>query len=291
MKQKYALIAQYRSVFSVATMSKLFRVSRSGFYDWLSRKPSRRSVADRELTAIITGVFRRSQCRYGRPKIQKSLAGLGIRAGDNRVWRLMKSAKIRPISEKRFRVQTTDSRHRLPISANLLRRNFTASAPNRVWVSDITYVRTQRGWLYLCIIVDLYSRRIVGWSLRPHMRTSLVRAALKKALAVRRVAPWQLIFHSDRGSQYASHSFRRMLYENRIISSMSRKGNCYDNAVAESTFGIIKKELIHAANFNNVFDTHMALFRYIDGFYNRVRIHSYIGYLSPEEFELERKAA
>ena len=150
MKQKYALIAQNRSVFPVGAMSKLFNVSRSGFYDWLKRKESKRSASDRELTGMIAKVFRRSQCRYGRPKIQQDLIGLGIRAGDYRVWRLMKNAGIKPISQRRFKVQTTDCRHTLPVSVNLLRQNFKTPGPNRVWFSDITYIRTRRGWLHLC---------------------------------------------------------------------------------------------------------------------------------------------
>jgi transposase InsO family protein len=257
----------------------------------LKRGFSARYISDQKLTREIVRIFQSSDRQYGRPKIQKELLALGFRVSDKRVWRLMQKARIRPISARRFRVQTTDSNHSLPVSANLLRQNFDAAAPDRIWVSDITYIRTRRGWLYLCIIVDLYSRRIVGWSLRPHMRTSLVLDALSRAMASRKVEPWKLIFHSDRGSQYASRAFRAVLREYRIISSMSRKGNCYDNAVAESTIGLIKKELVYARQFDNLFDAHPEIFRYIEGFYNRKRIHSRLGYVSPEEFELTRSAA
>lgn len=239
----------------------------------------------------IWKIFLESGKRYGRPKLLEGLWKLGYRVSGKRVWKLMQRAGIRSICVKKWKIATTDSNHRMPVSANLLRRNFSAPGPNRVWVSDITYIRTKTGWLYLCVILDLYSRRIVGWSLRPHMKASLVCEALRHALATRTVEPWKLIFHSDRGSQYASQSFRNLLRENKIISSMSRKGDCYDNAVAESVFGIIKRELVHTTVLENLVDTHREMFRYIEGFYNRRRMHSYLDYMSPEEFELAGKAA
>lgn len=272
-------------------MSKILAVSRSGFYDWLKRKESRRDLDDRMLLRAIWNIFLESGKRYGRPKLLKSLYRLGYRVSGKRVGKLMRRAGIRPICRKKWKVATTNSNHSMPVSANLVGRNFGAPGRNRVWVSDITYIRTKTGWLYLCVILDLYSRRIVGWSLRPHMKASLVCEALLRALATRKVEPWKLIFHSDRGSQYASKSFRKLLHENRIISSMSRKGDCYDNAVAESVIGIIKQELVHTTNLENLVDTHREIFRYIEGFYNRRRIHSYLDYMSPEEFESAGRAA
>ena len=284
-------MAQHRSTFPVEVMSRILEVSRSGFYGWLTRPLSRRRQEDEYILRVMWQVFLASGKRYGRDKIQDELRKRDIRIGDDRAYRLMKEGGIRPISQAKRKVITTNSSHSYPISANLLRRKFKADEPNRVWVSDITYIRSRTGWLFLCIIVDLYSRKIVGWSLRPHMKTSLVMEALSRALASRKVEPWKLIFHSDRGSQYASREFRKELYANKIISSMSRKGDCYDNAVAESTFGLIKRELVHVSDFENSVDARREIFQYIDGFYNRRRIHSYLGYVSPDDFEYAGKVA
>lgn len=284
-------MALHRSTFTVQAMSRVLGVSRSGFYDWLKRPLSLRKQEDEFILRIMWKIFLESGKRYGRDKIQDELRKRSIHIGDDRAYRLMKKAGIRAITQKKHRVRTTDSSHKYPISANLLKRDFSAKEPNRVWVSDITYIRARTGWLYLCIIVDLYSRKIVGWSLRPHMQASLVTEALSRALAYRKVQPWKLIFHSDRGSQYASREFRKVLYENSIISSMSRTGDCYDNAVAESMFALIKRELVHVTDFENIIDTRRELFRYIEGFYNRRRSHSYLGYLSPDDFEYAGKVA
>lgn len=240
---------------------------------------------------MIRRIFEANEQTYGVPRLLRDLRKMKIRIGPQRIARLMRTAGIRPIMQKTFKPKTTDSEHSMPVSANLIGRNFQADAPNRVWVSDITYVRTRRGFAYLCIIMDLYSRRIVGWSLKEHMRTSLVKAALGSALAQRKVEPWKLIFHSDRGSQYASGSLRKMLRENQIISSMSAKGDCYDNACAESAFGTIKRERIHHRQYENFVDAQTDMFRYIEGFYNRRRLHSYLGYRSPVEFESNPEAA
>lgn len=257
----------------------------------MKRKESRRDQDDRVLLREIRKIFLESGKRYGRPKLLEGLRNQGYRVGGNRVGKLMQRAGIRSICTKKWKVATTDSKHNMPVSANLIGRNFSAPGPNRVWVSDITYIRTKTGWLYLCVILDLYSRRIVGWSLQPHMKATLVCEALRRALAKRTVEPWKLIFHSDRGSQYASNLVRNLLRENKIISSMSRKGDCYDNAVAESVFGIIKRELVHITELENLVDTRREMFQYIEGFYNRRRIHSYLDYMSPEEFELAGRAA
>jgi len=284
-------MALHRSTFAVQAMSRILGVSRSGFYDWLKRPLSRRKQEDEFILRIMWKIFLESGKRYGRDKIQDELRKRSIRIGDDRAYRLLKMAGIRPITQQKRRVKTTDSSHNYPVSANLLKRNFETEEPNRVWVSDITYIRARTGWLFLCVIVDLYSRKIVGWSLRPHMQASLVTEALNRALASRKVKPWNLIFHSDRGSQYAGREFRRALQENRIISSMSRTGDCYDNAVAESTFALIKRELVHVSDFENIVDARRELFRYIEGFYNRRRTHSYLDYLSPDDFEYAGKVA
>lgn len=279
-------------MFSVETMSRILGVSRSGFYDWCSRSISRRKIQDCFLTEVIRRIFEASEQTYGVPRLMRELRKMRIRIGPSRIARLMRIGGMRPImQEAAFKPKTTDSEHSLPVSANLIGRNFRVCQPNRVWVSDITYVRTRRGFAYLCIIIDLYSRRIVGWSLKEHMRTSLVTAALRCALSQRTIEPWNLIFHSDRGSQYASRSFRNLLRENRIISSMSAKGDCFDNACAESTFGTIKRERIHHRRYENFVDAQMDMFRYIEGFYNRRRSHSYLGYRSPMEFESNPEAA
>ncbi len=220
-------------------------MSRSGFYDWSRRRLSRRSLQNLFYIEIIRDIFEKNEKVYGVPRIQRALREKKMRLGRGRITKLMKMAGIQPIMMRKFKVKTTDSAHSLPVSANLVGRNFKAAERNRVWVSDITYVRTRRGFAYLCVILDLYSRRIVGWSLKGHMRTSLVKSALRSALSQRKIQPWKLVFQSDRGSQYASRSFRKMLFENRIISSMSAKGDCFDNACAESVFATIKQERIY----------------------------------------------
>lgn len=272
-------------------MSRTLDVSRSGFYSWLKRGDSRRAIEDHELIKEMWEIFIQSDWTYGCPRLHHALKCRGYAVSRKRVARLMKVAVIRPKTQKRRRPRTTDSRHSHPISANLLRRNFRADRPNQVWVSDITYVRTRLGFAYLCVVLDLFSRRIVGWSLKPHMRSSLVEDAVRMALSQRRVEPWSLIFHSDRGSQYACKSFRSLLRRYKIISSMSRKGDCFDNACAESVFGTIKTERIHHREYENFVDARQDLFLYIEGFYNRRRLHSYLGYMSPEEFELTTEAA
>lgn len=272
-------------------MSGILGVSRSGFYDWQKRIVSSREWGNRLLSREIKKVFADSGQVYGSPKITKELIRRGFKVSRKRVFRLMKIAGIKPIIRKKWKIRTTDSRHNMPISPDLLQRDFYAAAPDRKWVSDITYVRTTRGWLYLCVVMDLYSRRIVGWSLRPHMRSSLVCEAFLKACESRNVRPRKLVFHSDRGSQYASRKFRRLLHRYSVRQSMSGKGDCFDNACAESVFGIIKTERIYNRRYENKVDAYRDLFQYIEGFYNRRRIHSYLDYMSPEEFETLREAA
>jgi putative transposase len=284
-------MAQNCSTFSVMMMSQLLDVSRSGYYDWKKRSASRRERFNRILLRFMRAAFRASGDTYGAPRLHRSLRRAGFQVGIRRVRKLMKTAGIRPISQKKFKVKTTDSNHRLPVSANLVNRNFQMDRPNRVWVSDITYIRTRRGFAYLCVIVDLYSRRIVGWSIRENMKVGLLKEALHMALSRRKPKPWSLILHSDRGSQYASRSFRAMLKEHGIISSMSATGDCFDNAVAESVFATIKTERVHTREYQNLTEARMDLFQYIEGFYNRRRMHSFLDYMSPEEFESQSGAA
>lgn len=282
---------KHRCDFSVRAMSRVLKVSSSGFYSFLKRGPSKRAQEDEELLNELMEVYTESEERSGRPKLLKALQARGHRVGGERVRKLMKQARIKAKLKKKFRVATTDSNHSYPVSANLLRRNFHAERPNQIWVSDITYVRVKSNWVYLCTVIDLYSRKVVGWSLQKTMATELVTDAVNNALAVRKINPWELTFHSDRGSQYASYRFRDLLKEYKIKSSMSRKGDCWDNAVAESFFATIKSECIYWRSFASIQEARMEIFKYIECFYNRKRLHSYLGYVSPDNFELMKRAA
>lgn len=281
-------MSQHRLEFPIEKMAQVFGVSRSGFHKHENREPSDRDVEDLRIVEEMVSIHEESWFSYGRPRILAELKDREIVCGTGRAQKLLKQAGISVKIKRAFKV-TTDSNHDFPISPNLLKRNFAASAANQVWVSDITYVRTKAGWLYLCLIVDLFSRKIVGWSMKNHMETSLVLAALRMAYEKRRPGPG-LIFHSDRGVQYASIEFRTQLGLYRMLSSMSRKGDCWDNACAESIFATLKRELIYRTEFQNQADAKSLIFRYIESFYNRQRRHSYLGYLSPDEFE-RRKVA
>lgn len=282
---RYAFIEAQRTLHSVRRMCKLLAVSAAGYYEWRDRSPSRRSVVNEGLRAVIGRVHRDSRGTYGRTRVHKELTDSGLHVGAGRVGRLMKSAGIAGVSPRRFR-KTTDSDHALPIAENLLARTFDVAVigeKNRVWAGDITYLPTREGWLYLAVILDLFSRRVVGWSMKITMDRSLVIDALQSALKNRRPAAGML-FHSDRGSQYASEQFRTMLEANGIQQSMSGKGECWDNAVVESFFGTMKSELgdkiweSRAAARDAVFD-------YIETWYNCKRRHSTLGYISPETYE------
>jgi len=226
----------------------------------------------------------------GSPKITKELNDRGIQVSKNRVARRMKEAGLRSIVRRKYRPTTTDSKHTHPVADNLLQRDFTASGPNKVWVSDITYVRTEGGWVYLTVILDLFSRMVVGWALSSSLASEMVLTALQRAIRTRRPGSG-LIFHSDRGVQYACEDFRRALERHHFIQSMSRKGDCWDNAVAESFFGILKSELVHHERFKGPQDTLKAIFEYIEVFYNRKRKHSTLGYQTPVQYEQYMKSA
>ncbi len=286
---KFALIDAEKACFPVVFMCRELEVSRSGYYAWRERPPSARERGDAELGAAVLDIHLESERRYGSPRVHKQLAAQGVRVSRKRVCRLMKKRGLIARKKPRF-VVTTDSRHELPTARNVLARNFEQPAVDRAWVADITYLATAEGWLYLAVIIDLCSRRVVGWATSDSLERKLCLDALRSALQTRRPAPG-LIHHSDRGTQYASADYRRELASRGIVCSMSRRGNCWDNAVAESFFSTLKTELVA----DRVYATHaqarLALFAYIEGFYNRKRLHSSIGFSSPAEFEDRLKAA
>ena len=265
------------------TMCQVLEISASAYYGWQAEQESAHAQRDGELRELVRDIFADSKGRYGAPRIQRALAKKGTRISRKRVARLMRELGIRAKSARKYKA-TTDSNHRLPIAPNRLERRFEAGVPNRVWVSDITYIWTRQGWMYLAVIIDLFSRRIVGWGLQDRMSASLVCEALDAAVKLRRPPPG-LIFHSDRGSQYASKAFRRRLWRYRMQQSMSRKGNCWDNAVAESFFATLKKELVRNLAFETRASARSQVFEYIEVFYNRQRAHSLLGYETPTSFE------
>ncbi len=285
---KYRWIHAEKADFPVAVMCRALKVSRSGYYDWAKRDPSQRAQRDAELKAKVIDIHKASRGTYGSPRIHAELLEEGERVGRKRVARLMREEKLSGTPAKRF-VQTTDSKHDEPIAPNLLDRQFDVDEPNRVWAGDITYVRTWEGWLYLAVVIDLYSRKVVGWAAAEHMRTDLVLCALDTALGIRQPEPG-LLHHSDRGSQYAATDYRQQLTEAGIVCSMSRKGNCWDNAVVESFFGTLKTELVYRQVFATKRRAKDAIADYIELFYNPHRRHSSLGYLSPVDFENMQQA-
>ena len=286
---KYRFIEANRPLWRLCTMCRILRASKSGYFAWRDGRESPRRSADRALTTQIATIHREQRAVYGSPRIHRALRQQGTRVGRKRVERLMRSAGIRVTPRRRFAV-TTDSNHDHPIAANLLAQDFTATAPNQKWVTDITYIPTGDGWLYLAAIIDLFSRRVVGWAMASTMETSLVRSALDMALGNRSPGK-DLIHHSDRGSQYASESYRSALRQQGITASMSRRGNCYDNAVIESFWHSLKVELVHRRSFATRSEAEQDIFEYIEVFYNRVRLHSSIGYVSPAAFEAAQQLA
>jgi putative transposase len=281
---KFAFILAEKATWPVAVQCKVLGVSRSGYHAWVKRPPSMRAARDATLVRAIETVHAESDKRYGSPRVHRELRAKGERVGKNHVARLMAEHGIMGKRRRRFRV-TTDSSHSLPVAPNVLERNFTTDAPDKVWVTDITYIRTGEGWLYLAAILDLFSRRVVGWAMSERLTTPLATNAFTMALRARRPAAG-LVHHSDRGCQYASGDYQRALAEAGIVCSMSRKGDCWDNAVAESFFATLKTELAHGARWKTRSDARAAIFHYIEVFYNRRRRHSTLGYVSPIEYEL-----
>jgi putative transposase len=281
---RFRFIEDHRADYPVRTMCGVLGVSPAGYYVWRSSPESPRAAANRSLLNDIKQVHRDNRGCYGSPRIHARLQAQGRRASRGRIERLMRRHGIRAIMARPRRVRTTDSRHDLPIAPNLLDRSFVAAAPNQIWLADMTYIETDEGWLYLAAVMDMHSRRIVGWAMRDHLRTELPLAALRMAIQTRR-PPAGLVHHSDRGVQYASGDYRCALQSTGIKASMSRKADCYDNAPMESFFHTLKTELVHHRQYATREEAKRDIFGYIEGFYNRTRLHSAIGYISPIEME------
>jgi putative transposase len=280
---KYAFIRNHSEEFRVLLMCQALRVSRSGYYTWLSRPESDRIGENRMLLSQIRIVHKRSRRRYGSPRVTAELNESGFACGENRVARLMRLNGIYAKGRRKYRA-TTDSKHLYPVAPNLLDRHFAVDRPNAVWVSDITYIWTTEGWLYLAAIVDLYSRKVVGWSMGSRITGQLTLDALKQAVGRRRPQPG-LVHHSDRGRQYAAGDYQNMLKDNKMVCSMSRKGDCWDNAPMESFFATLKTELIYGEQLKTQEEARTKIFEYIEMFYNRERRHSSLGFKNPVDFE------
>ena len=286
---RFAFIEAEKARFPVTMMCRLLKVSRSGFYASRGRRESTRAGDDRRLLVNIKASHTASRGTYGSPRVHRDLVDDGAVVGRHRVARLMRQEGLRSKRRRRYRV-TTHSDHRHPVAANVLERDFTADAENCKWAADITYVWTRCGWLYLAVVLDLYSRRVVGWAMSNRITRELALNALSMALT-HRPRPELLVHHSDRGSQYASADYRRLLDDHGIECSMSRRGNCWDNAVVESFFATLKTELIHHADYQSPADARAAIFEFIEVFYNRQRRHSTLGYHTPAGFERMARAA
>ena len=280
---RYASIERRRDRYSVRLMCRLLAVSASGYYAWRARPESSRAQRDRELMAEITRVHEVSKGVYGSPRVHAELVAGGLRVGRHKVARPMRLARLRGCPKRRFRV-TTQRNPAHGAARNLLKQDFTAKAPNQIWSADITCISTAQGWLYLAVVMDLYSRRIVGWSMSHWMGRHLAVDALRMALSARQPGG-PLIHHSDRGGQHTSDDFRDELAKHGIICSMSGSGNCYDNAVVESFFGLLKRERVNRVRYRTREEARADLFEYIEVFYNRKRRHGYLGNVSPADFE------
>ena len=264
-------------------MCSVLGVSRSSYYNWLSALPSKREQANKILDEKIKVIYMENRQRYGSPRITRVLQSQSIGCSHTRVERRMKKMGLKAIAKRKFKV-TTDSAHNKPLYENILARDFSTSAINQKWVSDITYIFTGEGWLYLAVVIDIYSRSIIGWAMDKRMKKDLVCSALGMAL-LKRSFPEKVIVHSDRGSQYCSRKYREIVKNNKLIGSMSRKGNCWDNAIAESFFHTLKTELVHVNQYQMRNEARQSIFQYIEGYYNRIRLHSALDYRAPDEVE------
>jgi putative transposase len=274
---------EHSGMYPVKKMADVLQVSRSHYYAWLKKPLNARKQQDSELLSLVKRIFEENRQAYGSPRIHLDLQDMGHHCSKKRVARIMRENGICVRLKKKYKA-TTDSEHTYPVAENLLRQEFFVETANKVWVSDITYIWTMEGWLYLCIILDLYSRMAVGWSLDSRIGASLATSALSMAV-LHRNPPEGLIIHSDRGVQYASKAFRKEIEKHKIIQSMSRKGNCWDNACAESFFATLKSEEVFRRSYKTREEAQKQIFEYIAVYYNRLRKHSYLDYLSPEEFE------
>jgi len=280
---KFRFIEMYQEQFPVARMCGLLEVSTSGYYAWRARPLSGRARANREMIVEIQDIYMQSRQTYGSPRVHAELLARGFSASKNRVARLMRAENIQSRRKKKRKV-TTNSRHAYPIAPNLLQRDFQAAAPNEKWLADITFIPTGGGWLYLAAILDLFSRKVIGWAMDTSLESVLVEQAFHMAVQNRKLVEG-LLHHTDRGSQYASGGYRKLLTGYDIQASMSNTGDCFDNAPMESFFSTLKCEQVHLQNYITRAEARTDIFAYIEGFYNRLRRHSSLGYLSPEEFE------
>lgn len=281
---KYAWIKENSDSYDVNTLCVILEVSRSGYYSWLNRTPSKRQMRTDKIAEESKRVFEENHEAVGYRKVHQSLQEESVVCCEETVRIALKKQGLHAVQAKRFVPTTTDSDHNLPIAPNVLDRDFSATRPNEKWASDITYIRTDEGWLYLAVIIDLFSRKVVGWSMAEHMRKELVLEALDMAICHRRPTG-ELLFHSDRGSQYASDAFRDRLENLNITQSMSRKGNCWDNAPSESFFGKLKTEWTHRYRYATREDAKRSIYYYIELYYNSRRRHASLDYLSPNHFE------
>jgi len=280
---KYIFIEKHRSSFAVEKMCRSLKISKSGYYAWRDKPKSMRDLANEKLDHHIRTIYEQNKGRCGSPRITEALNEQGIACSENRVANRMRRNEIKAKTKKRFKI-TTNSKHNHPIVPNLLNQDFTAYNPNQIWVSDITYIWTREGWLYLAVILDLFSRRIVGWAMSNRLGQELVLNAFQQALWRRRPGHG-IIFHSDQGVQYACKAFRNLLKEHRFIQSMSGRGNCYDNAVVESFFHTLKTELVYFETYYTREEARNNIFEYIEIYYNKIRLHSTLKYCSPVKFE------
>jgi len=281
---KFAFILAEKAFYSIVMLCRVLEVSRSGFHAWQGRPSAPRVRSDAQLAAQVAAVHKRSRETYGSPRVHAELRAKGVRVGKKRVERLMRENGLEARRKRRFR-RTTDSKHSHPIAPNVVARKFDVDAPNRVWVTDVTAIWTLEGWLYLAVMLDLYSRRVVAWGTSENNDTHLALATLHKGLRARRPAAG-MVHHSDRGSPYASADYRAALACNHLVASMSRKGDCWDNAVAESFFATLRAELVDRMQHVTHDAATASISDYIENFYNIERRHSFLDYLNPVEFEL-----
>jgi len=281
---KYALIAQCRGEFAVGLMCRMLSVSRSGFYCWLRREPSAQAQRRRAVGRALEETYYRCRRRYGAPRLTRKLRACGHACSENYIAKLLRERKLKALNGKGFRYERAVEAS-TQVMENVLARDFASVGPNRKWVSDITYIKVGRGWAYLAVVLDLFSRKVVGWALDTHIRETLILEALTMALGARQVTPG-LLLHSDRGVQYRGNEYQQTLQDLGITASMSRKGNCWDNAVMEAFFARMKVELIYPENYRSLDELRTGLFEYIEIFYNRQRRHSALGYDNPSHYEL-----